>query len=187
MKNVLYLKSSILGEQSHSNAMVNTLHANWTAKHPHATHVVRNLASDPVPHLTGESLAAPSEWAAQVLEQVKAADVLVIAAPMYNFSIPSTLKAWIDNVVKAGESFRYTASGPEGLLKGKRAVIVASSGSVFSDGPYTAADFVTPYLKTVLGFIGITDVEVIRDEGVALGESSEAQRAAAHERLRTMA
>ncbi len=88
--------------------------------------------------------------------------------PVHNFSIPSTLKAWIDHVVRAGRTFSYTSHGPKGLVNGKRAILVLASGSVFSHGPAKPFDFHEPYLRAVLGFIGITDVDVIRVEGVAM-------------------
>ena len=98
-----------------------------------------------------------------------AADTLVIATPLINFGISSTLKSWLDNVLRAGRTFRYTEAGPEGLAKGKKAYIVVASGGVYSEGPAAAMNHADPYLRTALGFIGITDVEVIRVEGVALG------------------
>lgn len=181
MNNVLYLKSSILGEQSQSNALVDALRQHWTARYPQAAHVSRDLAEQPLPHLTSQHLAQAPEIAKVALDELKAADVLVVAAPMYNFGVPSTLKAWLDHVLKAGETFRYTAEGPQGLLTGKRAVVLASSGGVYSHGPYQAADFVVPYLTAALGFMGIVDVQVVRIEGVALGEAGVASRAAALE------
>ena len=103
------------------------------------------------------------------VDEVLDADTLVIATPLINFGISSTLKSWIDNVLRAGRTFRYTASGPEGLAKGKKAYIVLASGGIYSEGPAAAMNHADPYLRTALGFIGITDVEVIRVEGVALG------------------
>ncbi len=134
-----------------------------------------------MPHLTGQHLAAAPEFAKVVLDELKAAEVVVLAAPMCNFGVPSKLKAWLDHVLKAGETFQYTSAGPQGLLTGKRAVVLASSGGVYSSGPYQAADFVVPYLTTALSFMGITDVEVVRIEGVALGEAGKASRIAALE------
>jgi FMN-dependent NADH-azoreductase len=94
--------------------------------------------------------------------------VVVLAVPVHNFTIPSTLKAWIDHVVRAGRTFSYTSNGPKGLVTGKRAVLALASGGVFSNGPATPFDFHEPYLRAILGFIGITDVDVVRVEGVAM-------------------
>jgi len=109
-----------------------------------------------------------------VVEKLKAvyagADVVVLTAPVYNFHIPSTLKSWIDHIVRAGLTFSYTATGPQGLVTGKKAIIVIASGGVYSEGPAKPFDFQEPYLRGILGFIGITDVEVVRAEGVAVGE-----------------
>jgi FMN-dependent NADH-azoreductase len=182
MQNALYLKNSLLGENSQTNAVLEALLATWRAKYPQATHVVRDLAANPLPHLQGAHLAQAPDEGKEALAQLKAADALVIAAPMYNFGIPASLKDWIDHVFKAGETFAYGAEGPKGLLSGKRAVIIVGSGGVYSEGPAQAADFVVPYLKFALGFIGITDVEVIRVEGVALGEPGQRSKAAALEK-----
>lgn len=170
MKKILYVKSSVLGDQSQTTAMVDALQTAWSRKYPQAEHVVRDLAVEPLPYLQGAHLAAAPSQGQAALDELKASDVVVLAAPMYNFGIPATLKSWLDHVLKAGQTFEYTASGPRGLLAGKRAVVLTSTGGVYSEGPYAAADFVVPYLKTVLGFIGITDVEVVRIEGVAMGE-----------------
>lgn len=167
MKNVLVLKSSILGTASQTNEVVEALQAAIRSKHPQALQVVRDLAVNPLPHLEGAHLAQAPQEAGTALAEVQQADVLVIGAPMYNFSVPSTLKAWIDHIAKAGVTFKYTEQGPVGLLTGKRAILVVGSGGVYSEGPYAAADFVVPYLKTVLGFLGIAQVEVLRVEGVA--------------------
>ena len=99
-----------------------------------------------------------------------AADILVLAVPMYNFGLPSSLKAWIDHVVRAGRTFSYTKDGPHGLLQGKRAILVLASGGVYSEGPAKAFDFQEGYLRSILAFIGIANIDVIRVEGVALGD-----------------
>jgi FMN-dependent NADH-azoreductase len=102
-----------------------------------------------------------------LIAELSAADILVLAVPMHNFGLPSTLKAWIDHVVRAGSTFSYSASGPMGLLKGKRAILVLARGGVYSNGPTKPFDFQEPYLRSILGFIGITDVDVVYVEGVA--------------------
>jgi FMN-dependent NADH-azoreductase len=111
----------------------------------------------------------------QLVDEVLASDVLVIEAPMYNFAIPSVLKAWIDHIVRAGKTFQYGAHGPEGLAKGKKAIIVLGRGGVYSEGPYKVMDYQEPYLRAILGFIGISDVETIHIEGVAMGPDKAAE------------
>jgi FMN-dependent NADH-azoreductase len=103
-----------------------------------------------------------------LIEELFAADTIVIASPMHNFGVPSTLKAWIDHISRAGRTFSYGANGPQGLLKGKRAILVLASGGVYSNGQMKALDFTEPYLRAVLGFLGITEVDVVRVEGVAM-------------------
>ena len=127
---------------------------------------------------SSELLAAvrhPDETIAELL----AADTIVIGAPLYNFGIASTLKAWIDHIARAGITFRYSAAGPEGLVKGKTVYVAFASGGIYSEGPLTAYDFVAPYLRTVLGFLGMTDVTVVRVEGTAVPELKDAALAKA--------
>ena len=189
MTTILYVKSSILGEHSASSAVVDALHAHWTQKHAGATHVVRNLGADALAHLDMATLGAMRSESAEVqasaaagqkaLQELLAADTLVLAAPMYNFGIPSTVKAWLDHVIHPGKTFQYGANGPEGLLKGKKAVLVLSTGGAYTEGPAKGMDFVEPYLRAVLGFIGITDVTVVRAEAQAMGEAGAASKAKA--------
>jgi FMN-dependent NADH-azoreductase len=130
--------------------------------------VRRDLDADPIPHLDGRGLATLADN--PVLNEFLEADVIVIGAPMYNFGIPSQLKAWIDHVAVAGKTFRYTNSGPEGLAGGKRVLVASARGGVYSPGgPMAAFDFQEPYISSVFRFIGIEDVEFVRAEGVALG------------------
>jgi FMN-dependent NADH-azoreductase len=110
-----------------------------------------------------------------LVDELFAAEVIVIAAPMHNFGVPSSLKAWIDHIVRPGRTFTYSEKGPQGLMTGKKAVLVLARGGVYSEGPMQAFDFQEPYLRAALGFIGITDVEVIRVEGVAFGEEAVSQ------------
>jgi FMN-dependent NADH-azoreductase len=120
-----------------------------------------------------------------LIEELQTADIVVLTVPMHNFGIPSTLKAWIDHVVRAGHSFTYSEGGPEGLLKGKRLILVLASGGVYSNGPAKQFDFQEPYLCAVLGFIGLTDIEVVRVEGVAMsaiGADKAVATATAHSR-----
>lgn len=110
----------------------------------------------------------------ELVEELKAADTVVIGAPMYNFTVPSVLKAWIDHVAIAGQTFRYTPSGPEGLLFGKKVYLALSSGGIYSEGPAAANEFLDSYLRAVLGFMGLRDVTTVRAEGTALGPEKEA-------------
>jgi FMN-dependent NADH-azoreductase len=153
------------------------------AAHPGSTVHERDLATHPLPHLeevfvqgifTPVEARTPGQAAAvhhsdEVIDEVLAADVLVIGSPMYNFSISSSLKAWLDHVVRAGVTFKYGPNGPQGLLTGKKVYLALASGGVYSEGsPMAVYDFMAPYLKPVLGFIGLTDVEVVRVEGTSI-------------------
>ncbi len=137
----------------------------------HVTH--RDLESAPVPHLDQAGLATLAQNDA--LDEFLAADVIVIGAPMYNFGIASQLKAWLDRILVAGRTFRYTETGPEGLAKGKRVIIASSRGGAYPEGsPMRALDFQEPYLTAVLHFIGIDDITFVRAEGVAIGPEQRA-------------
>jgi FMN-dependent NADH-azoreductase len=167
---VLHIDSSILGDNSASRVLSKEIVSRLSADHPGAQVKYLDLEAAALPHLSGRSLAQldPQESAqnAQALDDFLAADVIVIGAPMYNFSIPSQLKAWIDRVVVAGKTFRYTPAGPEGLAKGKRVLVGLARGNVYAaDSP---AEFAESYLRHVFGFIGVTDVRFIRAEGLAL-------------------
>lgn len=172
--------------------------------YPDATVTERDLITASIPHVSPQWLAAASAGKADapelalsntLLEELFASDILVIEAPMYNFGIPSVLKAWIDQVVRVGKTFHYTANGPEGLVKGKKAILVVSRGGIYSEGPYKAFEHQDSYLRAVLGFIGITDVDVVTIEGVALGadkaaaamESAKLQAQAVVTRIKTAA
>jgi len=165
---LLHLDSSALGDHSVTRELSAAVVAQWQARHPGLQVEYRDLDREPLPHLTGQSLAkadaAEAEAAEQALQQFLAADVVVIGAPMYNFSVPSTLKAWIDRVAVAGRTFRYTENGPEGLAGGKRIVIASGRGGIHTDAP---TDFQEPYLRQVFAFLGVNDVEFVRAEGVA--------------------
>jgi FMN-dependent NADH-azoreductase len=181
MTTVLQINSSLFSDKGASTALADRLVARLRATRPDTAVVRRDLARDPLPHFDGATMAALTtpaagrtpEQAATVaradalIDEVKRADVLVIAAPMYNFHAPTQLKAWFDYIARAGVTFRYTATGPEGLLTGKRAYVVTTRGGVHRDAP---TDNLVPYLKTMLGFVGITDVDVIYAEGLAMGD-----------------
>ena len=181
---LLHVDSSILGPNSVSRTLSAAIVEQQKALHPGIEVIYRDLATEAPLHLSGAHLAAwqgaaPADAAVAsdvakgtaLLDELFAADVIVIGAPMYNFSVPSQLKAWIDRLLIAGKSFRYGAAGPEGLLpKGKKVFIASSRGGAY--GPETPAAFLEhqeTYLRGALGFIGLTDVTVIRAEGVAMG------------------
>ena len=163
--NTLILKNGALGANSATNEVLDHAIAALQAKGQ--TPTVHDLSANPLPHIHGGNLQ--SELSNTLIAEIKAQDVIVIGAPMYNFGIPSTLKSYLDHVLRAGETFRYTANGPEGLLTGKKAIVVMASGGKYDEAPAAAMDFVRPYLKTVLGFVGITDVQFVNVQGVAFG------------------
>ncbi|MGN6224736.1 FMN-dependent NADH-azoreductase [Pseudoxanthomonas sp.] len=164
---LLHIDSSALANNSVTRQLTAAIVARWQDQVPGLKVTYRDLDAQPLPHLTGPVLAkvdpAVAEASEETLRQFLDADVVVIGAPMYNFGIPSTLKAWIDRVAVAGRTFRYTEKGPEGLAGNKKVIIASGRGGIHSGA---ASDFQEPYLKFVLGFLGITDVEFVRAEGV---------------------
>lgn len=166
---LLHLDSSALGAQSVTRELSADVVARWQDAVPGLEVAYRDLDAQPLPHLTGPVLgkadAAAADESEQVLQQFLDADVVVIGAPMYNFGIPSTLKAWVDRIAIAGRTFRYTESGPEGLAGGKRVVVTSGRGGIYE--PDSPADFQEAYLRHVFGFLGIRDVEFVRAEGIA--------------------
>jgi len=180
--NILHIISSPRKGESYSIKLGNGLVEKLQAANPGSTVKVHDLTNKPFPHLEEahlQSFFTPAEnrtpeqqeavrHSDEAIAEIQAADVIVIGAPLYNFGIPSTLKAWVDHIARAGVTFRYTANGPEGLIKGKKVYVAVSSGGVYSEGPMASYDFVAPYLKAVLGFLGMTDVTVARAEGVAI-------------------
>ena len=175
--NILHIDSSILGDTSASRLLSRELVSRLTEKNPDAQVKYLDLAADALPHLTGGSLAQadPGEAARdrQAMSDFLNADVIVIGAPMYNFGIPSQLKAWIDRIVVKEKTFRYTQAGPEGLAEGKRVLVAVARGSVYAPG--SPAEFAESYLKHVFGFIGISDVEFVRAEGLGLSPEHRAK------------
>ena len=178
--NILQLNTSVRSAASNSTRVANAITARLQAKNPAAVVTVRDLASNPAPLLDDAAVGAiftpaadrTPEQAARIaldealIAQLQATDVIVIGVPMYNFGIPAQLKSWIDSVARAGVTFRYTENGPEGLVKGKKVYVALARGGLYRDTP---ADTQVPYLKTVLGFLGMTDVEFIYAEGLAMG------------------
>jgi len=181
MKNILLIESSPRGNDSYSHQAARSIVNELLARNPGGKVVERNLGENPPPHVglsfITEMYAPPEQRTAEqvkalvlsdtLIDEVFRADTIVVAVPMHNFAPPSTLKAWIDHVARAGRTFSYGANGPEGLLKGKHAIVVLASGGVYTNGRAKPFDFTEPYLRTVLGFLGITDVDVVRVEGVA--------------------
>jgi FMN-dependent NADH-azoreductase len=173
--NLLHLDSSVLGSQSASRELTAAIVADWRRRIPGLSVSYRDLDAEPVAHLSGRVLAGEEPQAAAdgaaVMASFLAADVVVIGAPMYNFSIPSTLKAWIDRIAVAGTTFRYTSSGPEGLAKGKRIIVASARGGAHGNGPM---DFQENYLRAVFGFLGTEPVEFVRAEGLAMAGTERA-------------
>ena len=180
---LLHVNSSILGQGSVSRTLSAEVVAAQRASDPGIEVTYRDLATDPVDHLTGLHLAAlqgaaPADPAVQrdvaagraALDEFLAADIVVVGAPMYNFSIPSQLKAWIDRIAVAGKTFRYTAEGPEGLAGGKKVIVASSRGGLYGPGtPAAAMEHQESYLRAMFSFFGITEITFVRAEGVALG------------------
>jgi FMN-dependent NADH-azoreductase len=190
---ILHLDSSVLGENSASRGLTRKLAAAWTAAEPGAVVRHRDLGAEAPQHLSPDYFAigaTPEEKRSEgqvselklsdaLIEEFLAADALIIGAPLYNFTIPSGLKAWIDRVVVAGKTFNYSAEGPVGLAGDKKVVIVATSGGKYADSPVDLAH--VGHLKTVLNFLGIKDVTVVRAAGLNLGAEARAAAVAAAE------
>jgi FMN-dependent NADH-azoreductase len=182
MKNILLIQSSPRGLESYSQRVARSIVSDLEKRHPGTKVVVRDLAKNPPPHVgeafvggisTGPEQHTPEQIKAlalsdDLIDELSASDILVLAVPMHNFGPPSTLKAWIDHVVRVGRTFSYSQKGPEGMLKGKRVILVLARGGVYSDGPAKPFDFQEPYLRAILGFIGLNDIDVVRVEGGAV-------------------
>jgi FMN-dependent NADH-azoreductase len=183
MKTLLQINASMFAENGQSTRLAKKFVAGWLEKNRGGEVVVRDVAADEVPHLSGQRMGAfmakPEERTAQqqtvvdysdaLIEEIRRADVIVLGLPMYNFAIPSELKAYLDHITRAGVTFRYTENGPVGLLTGKKAYVFAARGGMYAGTPN---DTQTPYIRTILGFLGITDVEFTYAEGLAMGEES---------------
>ncbi len=196
MMTILVLNSSVSGDQSVSRVLIDEAVRNLSNANPGATVIQRDLGTNPIPHLTAANVAgvrgeprSEEEQAARALSdeliaELRAADKIVIGAPMYNFSIPTGLRSWFDYVLRAGETFSYSEAGPQGLITGKRVIVVESRGGLYSEGPAKVMDFQEPYLRTLLGFIGLTDVTFIHAEKIGFGpEAREAALASAKQAL----
>lgn len=183
---ILQINTAARSTGANSTKLADSIMVRLKAKHPQATLEVRDLAANPHPVLDEAALGAlftpadqrSSEQAARValddalIAQVQSADIVVLGVPMYNFGVSVQLKSWIDAIARAGVTFQYTASGPEGLLKGKKVYLALARGGVYRETPN---DSQVPYLKTVLGFLGMTDVACVYAEGLAMGSESAIQ------------
>jgi FMN-dependent NADH-azoreductase len=179
--NILIVSSSANGKGSVSNGLVAGFVDTVRAANPAAHVVLRDVGANPLPHLTADTVAAikgepatDAELEARALsdaliDELQAADTIVIASPMYNFGMSSTLKSWFDHVLRAGMTFRYTSDGPEGLLKGRKAVVIESRAGFYSEGDGGAMDGQEPHIRILLGFMGIDDVTFVRAEKLAFG------------------
>ena len=166
--NVLHLDSSPHHEDSVTRRLSEDIVARLKARHSDAEVTYRDLATTPLPHVTLADLADPT-----FVDEFLRADVIVIGAPMYNFNIPSTLKAWIDRVVIAGKTFRYSPTGVQGLADGRRLIIASSHGNFYAPpSPLAAVDHQETYLTTMFGFLGIKDITFVRAEGTAISPES---------------
>lgn len=189
MSTLLHIDSSARFSGSISRQLSNSYVRQWQDKHPEGKIVHRDLTASSIPHITESLIGAfytaadqrSSEQDATIalsetlVEEVLAADTLVIGIPMYNFAPPSVFKAWIDHICRVGRTFSYSEKGPAGLATGKRAIVILSRGGVYTEGPAQGMDFQTAYIRSVLGFIGITEIELIIAEGVAMGEEKSRQ------------
>jgi FMN-dependent NADH-azoreductase len=187
MSNILVINSSAAGESSASHALVSHAVEQLRTTSPGAVIVERDLSAAPMPHLTSENLAGvrgtPSSDAErtaralsdELIAEIRAADTIVIGAPMYNFSIPTVLRSWFDYVLRAGETFSYSEAGPQGLLGGKRVIVVESRGGLYSEGPAKVVDFQEPYLRHLFGFVGITEVTFVHAEKLGFGPDAREQ------------
>jgi len=187
---ILHIDSSPMGDRSVTRKLTQKLVSELVAKRPNSTVIYHDFSAEIVPNLDGPTLGAfftpePQRTPDQaklvkrsdeLTEELLNADIIVVGAPMWNFNIPSSLKAWIDHVSRVGKTFIYTESGSKGLVSpDKKVIVVSSSGGIYSQGPGQTFDFQTPYLKTFFGFLGITDVSIVRAEGTSMGPDAAAK------------
>ena len=182
MKTILQINSSIGSANGESSKLANLYVNGLLAANPQAQAIVRDLAKEPVPHLDSARFAAflskeenrteeqkaVLRYSDTLIEELKRADVIVLGVPMYNFGVPSQLKAWFDHVARAGVTFKYTATGAVGLLTGKKAVVIATRGGRYAGTPN---DHELPFVRQFLAFLGVTDVDFVYAEGLALGDA----------------
>ena len=179
-KKVLHIKSGINGNASRSNQLSTSIIEKIKNTYPGCTIDTLDLSTDPLPFLTAEMYQAFStpknarsqsqleaiQLSENAVRQIRDADIVVLGVPLYNFSIPASLKAWIDQIARANETFSYASGSPQGLLTGKKVYLAIASGGVYSEGMMKAFDFTENYLRTVLGFMGLTDIDTFRIEGI---------------------
>ena len=198
-KTLLQVNASLFSGAGQSTRLADAFVAGWRARNPGATVTVRDLAADPVPHLTAERFQAfltkPEDRTANqrveagysdaLIDELKRADVIVLGVPLYDFDVPSTLKAYFDHIARAGVTFRYTEKGPVGLLGGKKVYVFAARGGYYAGQPQ---DTQSAYLRNFFGLLGLTDIEFVYAEGLALGaDSREAALRAVGERIGQLA
>jgi len=182
MKKILHIISSPRGDASMSIKLGNAIIEKLQAAYPDSQVKEHDLLKDRFPHLDEMHIASfftpeenrsaqnkeairPSD---EAIQEITDADIIVIGTPLFNFGIPSSLKAWIDHIARAGVTFKYDENGPEGLIKGKKVYVAMASGGIYSDGPMASYDFAVPYLRSALGFLGMTDITVYRVEGTMI-------------------
>lgn len=186
--NILHIDASASDADTSHSRRLSAAVVRQLDRNGEATVTRRDVAADPLAHvdMTIRQAWLPDDQrdpahsdlrrrSGELVDELKAADTIVIGAPMYNFTVPSTLKSWIDHICIAGQTFRYGESGPVGLLTGKRAVLALSSGGVYSEGAAAGLEFLDSYLRGVLGFLGVTDVTTVRAEGTSMGPEQEAE------------
>lgn len=192
MTKLLVINSAATGAASVSNQLTGALVQRVRAIRPNIQVTVRDVGAEPLPHLVTETVGAlrrsepetDAERATRALSdrliaELKETDILVIGAPMYNFGVSSTLKAWFDHVLRAGATFRYTATGPEGLVTGKRAIVIETRGGFYSEGPTARLDAQEPHLRAMLGMMGVTDITFVRAERLGIDPAVRAEAIAA--------
>jgi FMN-dependent NADH-azoreductase len=182
MKTLLQIQTSIFSNGGESSRLADAFVGQWRAAHPGSETIVRDFAANPIPHLTAERfqsfLAKPEErtpeqhavagFSDTLIDELHRADVIVLGLPMYNFGVPSTLKAYFDHIARSGKTFTYSEKGPKGLLTGKKAIVFATRGGLYAGTPL---DSQTGYVRDFLRFLGIEDVEFVYAEGLAMGEA----------------
>ncbi|WP_312435309.1 FMN-dependent NADH-azoreductase [Janthinobacterium sp.] len=177
---ILHIDSSILGDHSTTRQLTAAITARLRAAAPATQVVYRDLAAEPLPQFTAAPGAEDAAALATALEQVLAADVIVIGAPLYNFSIPTQLKSWLDALAVPGKTFAYGANGPEGLLGAKRVIVASARGGIYTPGtPMASLDHQENYLKSFFGFVGVTQFDIVRAEGLKVSEEVKTQAMAA--------
>ncbi|HVL75640.1 MAG TPA: NAD(P)H-dependent oxidoreductase [Noviherbaspirillum sp.] len=183
MKTLLHINSSLFSGAGQSSQLAQQFVAGWKSAHPDGEVIIRDIGAEPVPHLDAERFTAliskaeertPAQqeivaYADALLDEVRRADIIVLGLPMYNFGVPSSLKAYFDHLARAGVTFRYTENGAVGLLGGKKVYVFATRGGAYQGTP---ADSQTPFVRTFLSFIGLDDIEFVYAERLNMGEDS---------------